>query len=97
MNITENAFNQLVQILEKKRKSDLSKGKEWPRRSAGAKAFWKRQIRAAVREFDKDKSWFSNAWDSYLDRHKDIVKQNGGLTQWSVGNKNQGPQSCMMF
>ncbi len=77
LNLVEETFAEIDRQLLKNKRSDAVKGISWLVQKTKRKAFWKRQLRKAIKQVNKDKDFFRNQYDGYHKRCKAFIKTRG--------------------
>ena len=78
MNLVEETFAQLDRIMTANKIKDANNNKKWIVRGSGKKKFWKRQLRKAIRQLNKDKEFFINQYTTYKEtRCDEFIKSRG--------------------
>ena len=77
LNLTENVFAELDRQLLKNKRADIEKGKTWLVQRTKRKVFWKRQVRKAIRQVNKNKEYFANQYASFKTRCQAFIASRG--------------------
>ena len=77
LNLTENVFAELDRQLLKNKRADVLKGKIWLIQRTKRKTFWKRQVRRAIRQVNKNKEFFTNQYASFKSRCQAFIASRG--------------------
>ena len=77
MNLVEETFARLDRQLLENKRADALKGISWIVERTERKKFWKKQLRKAIRQVNKDKQYFLNQYATYKDRCKAFIKSRG--------------------
>ena len=77
LNLAENVFAELDRQLMKNKRADAEKGKTWLVQRTKRRAFWKRQVRRAIRQVNKNKSFFENQYDGFKGRCEAFIASRG--------------------
>ena len=77
MNLAEEAFAELGRIIHKNQQADEIAGRKWIKRGPGKKALWKRQIRKAIKQLNKNPLFFHNQYDTFKKRCDAYIESRG--------------------
>ncbi len=77
LNLVEETFAEIDRQLLRNKRSDAVKGISWLVLKTKRKAFWKRQLRKAIKQVSKDKEFFQNQYDGYHTRCTAFIKSRG--------------------
>ena len=76
-NLVEETFARIDRQMTENKVKDSKRGKEWILKGAGKKKFWKKQLIKAIKQVNKDKSFFRNQYDGYKRRCDEFIKSRG--------------------
>lgn len=77
LNIAENTFAEIDRILTDNKIKDAIAGRPWILKGAGKKKFWVRQMKKAIRQINKNKAFFENQHNTYLERCTLFIQSRG--------------------
>ena len=77
LNLAENVFAELDRQLLKNKRADNEKGKTWLVQRTKRRTFWKRQVRRAIRQVNKDKEFFENQYAGFKVRCQAFIASRG--------------------
>ena len=78
MNLVEETFAQLDRIMTANKIKDANNNKKWIIRGSGKKKFWKKELRKAIRQLNKNKQFFINQYATYKKtRCEEFIKSRG--------------------
>ena len=80
LNLAENVFAELDRQLLKNKRADNAKGKTWLIQRTKRIAFWKRQVRRAIRQVNKKKEFFENQYIGFKTRCQAFIASRGKKT-----------------
>ena len=80
LNLAENVFAELDRQLLKNKRADNAKGKTWLIQRTKRRAFWKRQVRRAIRQVNKKKEFFENQYIGFKTRCQAFIASRGKKT-----------------
>ena len=77
LNLAENVFAELDRQLMKNKRADTEKGKTWLVQRTKRRAFWKRQVRRAIRQVNKNKAFFEKQYNGFKQRCEAFIASRG--------------------
>ena len=77
LNLAENVFAELDRQLMKNKRADAEKGKTWLVQRTKRRTFWKRQVRRAIKQVNKNKAFFEKQFNGFKTRCQAFIESRG--------------------